>query len=79
MKRIQAACICQTLKFLLKEDIDHETAVKMVQDEVEHYKQSLNRNGTKYKIVDESTLDDGTILIKIIKQYNNSPVGDYLD
>lgn len=40
MKRVQAACICQTLHFFKK--------------------------------------DDGSIVINVIKQYNNSPVGDYL-
>ena len=41
MKRVKAACITQTLHFLLKED--------------------------------------GSIVMEIMKQYNTSPVGKYLD
>ena len=79
MKRIKAACICQTLHFQLKEDMGHEYAVKMVKEEVSRYKASLERSRTKYRILKEETLNDGSILIEIKKQYNMSPVGDYLN
>ena len=79
MKRIKAACICQTLHFMLKDDLGHDYAVKLVKEEVEKYKASLDKNRTKYKIVSEETQSDGSVMIKIIKQYNTSPVGDYLD
>lgn len=79
MKRIKAACICQTLHFMLKEDIAHEMAVRQVQEEVAHYKRTLECNRTQYKVVEETTQPDGSIIIKIIKQYNQSPVGDYLN
>ena len=79
MKRVKAACICQTLHFMLKEDVAHDYAVRMVQDEVAHYKKNLERNHTRYKIVEETAQPDGSILVKVIKQYNTSPVGDYLD
>ena len=79
MKRVKAACICQTLHFMLKEDVGHDYAVKLVKEEVEHYKRNLERNHTQHKIVDESEQPDGSVLLKVIKQYNNSPVGNYLD
>ena len=79
MKRIQAACICQTLHFMLKEDVAHDWAVKQVEQEVEHYKNQLERNRIKYRILEESVQTDGSIIVKVIKQYNTSPVGDYLD
>ena len=79
MKRVKAACICQTLHFILKEDVAHDYAVRLVRDEVAHYKKNLERNHTRYKIVEETTQPDGSILVKVIKQYNTSPVGDYLD
>ncbi len=79
MKRIQAACICQTLHFLLKEDVERQWAAKQVQQEVEHYKQGLERNQTQYRIVEENVQPDGSVILKIIKQYNSSPVGDYLN
>lgn len=79
MKRIKAACICQTIHFMLKEDVAHEEAVLLVKREVEQYKKRLDQNGTRYKIVEEMDQPDGSVLIKIIKQYNSSPVGSYLD
>lgn len=79
MKRVKAACICQTLHFLLKDDIGHEYAMKLVREEVERYKNSLERSRIKYKIVSEETQPDGSVLIKIIKQYVSHPVGEYLD
>ena len=79
MKRVNAACICQTLHFQLKEDIEHSIAARMVREEVEHYKRALEKNNTRYKLVDEIPQEDGSVIVKIIKQYNQSPVGDYLD
>ena len=79
MKRVKAACICQTLHFMLKDDLGHDYAVQLVKAEVKKYKDSLDRNRTKYKIVSEETQPDGSVMIKIIKQYNTSPVGDYPD
>ena len=79
MKRIKAACICQTLHFMLKEDIGHDYAVSLVKQEAEVYKKGMDRHHTKYKILDETQQPDGSIMVKIVKQYNQSPVGDYLD
>ena len=79
MKRVKAACICQTLHFMLKEDVAHDWAVKQVEQDVEQYKKTLERNCTQYKIVEQTTQPDGSIMLKVIKQYNSSPVGDYLN
>lgn len=79
MKRVKAACICQTLHFMLKEDVAHDYAVKLVREEVAHYKRTLERNNTRYRILEETEQADGSILVKVIKQYNTSPVGSYLD
>lgn len=79
MKRVKAACITQTLHFLLKEDVGHDYAMKLVEEEVRRYKDGLDRSGTKYKILSESRQEDGSVIIEIKKQYNTSPVGDYLN
>ncbi len=79
MKRIKEACICQTLHFLLKEDVGHDYAVSLVKEEVEKYKASLERSRTKYRIIEETEQADGSVIIKIKKQYNTAPVGSYLD
>ncbi|MBP3474773.1 MAG: hypothetical protein J6K48_00410 [Lachnospiraceae bacterium] len=79
MKRVKAACITQTLHFMLKEDAEHDYAVRMVDEEVKKYKNGLDRAGTKYKILSENKQDDGSVIMEIKKQYNTSPVGDYLN
>ena len=55
MKRVKAACITQTLHFLLKEDIGKEYAKKLVTEEVKRYKEQLDKNKTKYKILSGNT------------------------
>ena len=79
MKRVNAACICQTLHFMLKDGLAHSIAARQVREEVEHYKQALERNHTKHKIADETTQEDGSVIVRIIKQYNQRPAGNYLD
>ncbi len=79
MKRVKAACITQTLHFMVKEDFGHEYAVKLVEEEVAKYKRQLDKGGTKYRILSETKQDDGSVIIEIKKQYNSSPVGTYLD
>lgn len=79
MKRVKAACITQTLHFLLKEDVAKEYARKLVTEEVKRYKENLDKNKIQYKILSEETQADGSVVIEIKKQYNASPVGHYLD
>ena len=79
MKRVKAACICQTLHFMQKEDVSHDLAVRLVEQEIEQYKKKLERNRTQYKIVEQTVQPDGSVMMKVIKQYNTAPVGSYLD
>ena len=78
MKRVKAACLLQTLHFQLKEDIDHDIAVRAVREEVAHYKTQLERNRTAFKIDEETVQPDGSIIVKIRKQYNHHDTGDYI-
>ena len=79
MKRVMAACITQTLHFMLKEDMGHNYATKLVNEEVKKYKEQLDSKKTPYKILSEEIQADGSVIIEIKKQYNTSPVGHYLD
>ena len=67
------------LAFPFEEDYDHEYAVKAVDEEVKKYKEHLEKNHTKYKILSEEQQADGSVILEIKKQYNTSPVGNYLD
>ena len=79
MRRIQSACICQTLHFQIKEDLNHVLAVKQVKDEYENYKKMLEKGRSQYKIKEESTQPDGSIIVKVVRQYNDCPMGEYLE
>lgn len=79
MKRVKSACICQTLNFCAKDDVEKTYAARLIKEEVNQYKKRMDLNGTKYKIVEEKENEDGSVEIKIIKQYNQSPVGEYLN
>lgn len=79
MKRVQSACLSQTIHFQLKEDLGHDLAVRHVKEEYENYKKQLERNKTKYKIIDEKAQDDGSIIVKVKKQVIGYDVGNYLE
>ena len=78
MKRVKAACLLQTIHFQLKDGLERESAVKAVQDEFAQYKEKMERNGTAYVIDEETVQPDGSIIIRIRKQYNTVHVGEYL-
>lgn len=65
MKRIQSACLLQTIKFEQK-------------DELDAYKATMEKKKTKYVIENERTQEDGSIIIKLKKQYIFYDTGDYL-
>ena len=82
MKRIQAACIMQTLKFQQKENsgFSVESMLKMNREEVQRYKAQMDKNKTRYKIDEETEQSDGSIIVRIRKEYNNgAPVGEYFE
>lgn len=78
MKKVTAACITQTLHFMLKDGFEPDYTKKTVQEEVRKYKEGLDRNKTQYRILSETEQEDGSIVLEIKKQYNTSPIGDYL-
>lgn len=79
MKRIKAACLEQTIHFQLKEGLDPEQARQQVRQEYSAYKAQMERNRMKYKVLEEAEQPDGSLLIKVKRQNNTQPVGDYLD
>ena len=52
---------------------------KQVRKEYESYKVQMDRHGTQYKILEEIDQPDGSLIIKIKRQNNYHPVGNYLD
>lgn len=79
MKRIKAACLEQTIHFQLKDGIALDPAKQQVRQEYESYKMQMDRHRIQYRIVEETEQPDGSLIIKIKRQNNTQPVGDYLD
>lgn len=82
MKRIQSACIMQTIAFRQKDGsgLSRETMLKMNREELMRYKTQLDRNRTRYKIDEEADQPDGSVIVRIRKEYSGTAdVGSYLD
>lgn len=82
MKRVQAACISQTLVFSQKPEMGYskERALKINHEEIESYKEKLEKSRTRYIIVDETEQNDGSIVIHVKKQYNDkADVSEYFN
>jgi len=78
MKRVEAACLCQTLRFSAKEGVPSKYVAEAIQNEIEQYKRKLESSRTAYTIVNQIEQPDGSVIVKVIKQYNACPIGDYL-
>lgn len=82
MKRVKAACIFQTLVFSQKPELGYskERALKINQEEIEHYKATLERARTRYQIVDTAEQEDGSVVVRVRKQYNDkADVSEYFE
>lgn len=80
MKRVKAACIQQTLIFQQKDDcgLSRGAILEMNRRELERYRQSLERTRTRYQIVSTDEQEDGSILVRVRKQYNDkADVSEY--
>ena len=69
---IKAACILQTLVFSQKKDcgLGRNSILESNRREYEHYKQTLERTNTRYQIVSCDELEDGSLTVRVRKQYN---------
>ena len=79
MKRIKEACLEQTIHFQLNKNLCREAALGAVKAEVEAYKESLEKKRIRHRIVQEETQKDGSVILKLKRQYNAYAVGDYMN
>ena len=63
MKRIQSACLNQTIHFQMKEEMEHELAVSEVRAEYEQYRKTLDKKRVKYQIVAVLAWPDILVLV----------------
>ena len=72
----------QTIAFRQKDGsgLSRETMLKMKREELLRYKTQLDRNRTRYKIDEEADQPDGSVIVRIRKEYSGTAdVGSYLD
>ena len=80
MKRVKAACVLQTLIFAQKDDcgLTREQQYKVNCEEVERYKAAMDRARTSYQITEQTEQPDGSVLVRVRKQYNDrADVSEY--
>ncbi len=66
MKRIESACLDQTLIF-------------DSQEELELYERQLDRKRVPFQVLDSEQLSDGMLSVRMKRRYVHYPVGDYLE
>ncbi len=66
MKRIESACLEQTLIFDSRE-------------ELEIFKRQLEKKRVPFKVEGVQDLTDGMVSVRMLRRYVHDPVGDYLD
>ena len=80
MKRVKAACILQTLVFMQKEDcgLSKNSIIEANRRDIENYRKTLERSHTRYQIVSQEEQEDGSIIVRVRKQYNDkADVSEY--
>ena len=76
MKRVKAACLYQTISFILDPSFPAKIAIDKVKCEVATYKQKA---GSNVQILNESHNDDGSVEIEVRKTVSGYSVGHYFD
>ena len=66
MKRIVSACLQQTQRF--ESETDYQS-----------YLRTLQRKHIKYRLLEKETEQDGSVSIRILREYNGYPIGDYFE
>lgn len=72
MRRIASACLLQTMTFDTANDANPE-------QEFQFFCNKLDKKHTKYVIEDKKKEADGSLVVKIRKQYNNYKTDGYLN
>lgn len=72
MKRITSACLEQTIRFDTYNDANPK-------EDLKRFLELMDRKNTKYQIVDQMENSDGSVMIKIKKQYNAYKTDGYID
>ncbi len=76
MKRVQSACLYQTLNFILDPNVPKEDAIKKVSYELEQYKNNI---GTNIQILNEIKNSNGSVTLEVRKKVSGYSIGNYFN
>ena len=79
MKRIKAACLYQTVHFMLKEEMPKDMAIQVSRAEYASYLAHMDRSRVQYRVLEEIQQPDGSLVIKLKKQYNSYDCKPYMN
>lgn len=73
MKRVKAGCILQTLVFSQKEGafLSRNAVLEANRRELQRYLAGMDRAHTRYQIVHQEEQEDGSVILRVRKQYND--------
>lgn len=72
MRRILSACLLQTMRFDTTKEANPEQDFSI-------FCKKLDKSSVKYTIEEKTTEADGSLVVKIRKQYNSYRVDGYLE
>ena len=72
MRRIMSACLLQTMLFDTANDANPD-------EEFEMFCQKMDRNRTQYVIEDKKKEPDGSLVVRLRRQYNTYKTTGYMD
>lgn len=78
MKRIENACLEQTLLFSQKEKMNPDADLRINRQEFSAYKLQMDGKRMAYQVLAEEEMEDGSLRIRIRRQYNTYPCDQYL-
>lgn len=72
MRRIISACLLQTMRFDIAKDANPDR-------DFEFYCHKLDKSHTKYVIESKEKEADGSLVVKVKKEYNSYKTDGYID
>ena len=61
-------------------ELSKQAALKINHEEIERYKSAMDRAKTRYQLVSVEDQDDGSVVVRVKKQYTNkTDVSEYFD
>lgn len=76
MKRINSACLFQTIHFVLDPNVDRNIAISKVNSEVLAYEENTSDS---IKILSKEILKDSSVVLCVKKKVSGYPIGKYFD